>query len=85
MTRKFTGDFEGSEAAYEQAISLQPTLFKAHSALAQLRRQWLSHIADGGDLVWGKLAAPLHRRKPWIAADIGCVRAIGHTAVEVLG
>jgi tetratricopeptide (TPR) repeat protein len=38
-TRKFTGDFEGSEAAYEQAISLQPALFKAHSALAQLHRQ----------------------------------------------
>ena len=38
-TRKFTGDFEGSEAAYEEAIALQPALFKAHSALAQLRRQ----------------------------------------------
>ena len=38
-TRKFTGDFTASEAAYEAAIALQPTLFKAHSALAQLRRQ----------------------------------------------
>ena len=38
-TQKFTGDFAGSEAAYEKAISLQPRLFKAHSALAQLRRQ----------------------------------------------
>jgi len=38
-TRKFTGDFAGSEAAYEEAIFLEPGLFKAHSALSQLRRQ----------------------------------------------
>jgi tetratricopeptide (TPR) repeat protein len=40
---KFTGDFDGSEQAYEQAIALQPGLFKAHSALSQLRRQTPEH------------------------------------------
>lgn len=40
---KFTGDFDGSEQAYEQAIALRPGLFKAHSALSQLRRQTREH------------------------------------------
>ncbi|MCR9105270.1 MAG: sulfotransferase [Gammaproteobacteria bacterium] len=35
----FAGDFTGAEAAYESAIALQPALFKAHSALATLRKQ----------------------------------------------
>jgi Tfp pilus assembly protein PilF len=36
---KFNGDFEASAAAFERALTLQPALFKAHSALAQLQRQ----------------------------------------------
>jgi tetratricopeptide (TPR) repeat protein len=36
---KFAGRFEEAAAAYERAIELQPALFRAHSALAQLRRQ----------------------------------------------
>ena len=35
---QFAGQFDAAEAAYEKAISLQPTLFKAHSALATLRQ-----------------------------------------------
>lgn len=33
---KFCGDFTAAEQAYEQAIALQPTHFRAHAALAQL-------------------------------------------------
>jgi tetratricopeptide (TPR) repeat protein len=36
---QFSGRFEESEAAYEQAIALLPDFFKAHSALSTLRRQ----------------------------------------------
>jgi len=36
---QFAGRFTESEAAYEQAIVLQPGFFKAHSALSTLRRQ----------------------------------------------
>ena len=36
---QFAGRFDEAESAYEQAIALQPHLFKAHSALSQLRRQ----------------------------------------------
>jgi len=36
---QFAGRFDESEAAYEQAIALQPGFFKAHSALSTLRRQ----------------------------------------------
>jgi tetratricopeptide (TPR) repeat protein len=36
---QFSGQFDKAEAAYEQAIALQPKLYKAHSALAQLRSQ----------------------------------------------
>ncbi len=36
---QFAGRFEESEAAYEQAITLNPEYFKAHSALSTLRRQ----------------------------------------------
>lgn len=40
---KFAGRFEEAETAYEQAIHLQPRLYKAHSALAQLQRQSLDN------------------------------------------
>lgn len=36
---KFAGRFDQAEAAYEEAIRLQPRLYRAHSALAQLQRQ----------------------------------------------
>jgi tetratricopeptide (TPR) repeat protein len=36
---KFAGRFDDAESAYEKAIELQPRLYRAHSALAQLRRQ----------------------------------------------
>jgi tetratricopeptide (TPR) repeat protein len=36
---KFTGDFDESERAYEAAIRADETFWKAHSGLAQLRRQ----------------------------------------------
>jgi tetratricopeptide (TPR) repeat protein len=36
---KFAGRFDAAEAAYDKAIELQPRLYRAHSALAQLRRQ----------------------------------------------
>ncbi len=35
---KFLGDFDGAETAYEAAIAANPRYYKAHSALAQLRR-----------------------------------------------
>ena len=35
----FAGRFDAAEQAYERAIALQPCLYKAHSALAALRRQ----------------------------------------------
>ena len=36
---QFAGHFAEAEQAYERAITLQPLLFKAHSALSTLRRQ----------------------------------------------
>ena len=36
---KFLGDFDAAEAAYEAAIAADPHFYKAHSALAQLRKQ----------------------------------------------
>ena len=36
---QFAGHFNAAEEAYEKAITLQPRLYKAHSALSQLRRQ----------------------------------------------
>jgi len=36
---KFAGRFDAAESACETAIALQPQLYRAHSALAQLRRQ----------------------------------------------
>ncbi len=36
---QFAGELEAAESAYEAAIDCNPTLFKAHSALAGLRRQ----------------------------------------------
>ena len=36
---QFAGRFVEAESAYERAIALQPTLFKAHTALANVRRQ----------------------------------------------
>lgn len=45
--RKFTGDFDGADAAYEACIASDPRFWKAHSALSQLRRQRpeANHIA----------------------------------------
>lgn len=37
--RKFLGDFDGADAAYEACIRQDATVWKAHSALSQLRRQ----------------------------------------------
>lgn len=44
---KFLGDFDAAEAAYEACIAGDPHYWKAHSALAQLRRQTpeANHIA----------------------------------------
>lgn len=36
---KFNGDLDGAETAYESAIKSTPRFYKAHSALAQLRKQ----------------------------------------------
>lgn len=36
---QFAGRFVHAEAAYERAIALQPNMFKAHAALATVRRQ----------------------------------------------
>ncbi len=36
---KFIGDFDGAEAAYEQAAQSTPRYYKAHWALSHLRRQ----------------------------------------------
>jgi Flp pilus assembly protein TadD len=36
--RQFAGDFAGAERAYRQALALDPNLYRAHSALAQLSR-----------------------------------------------
>jgi cytochrome c-type biogenesis protein CcmH/NrfG len=36
---QFAGRFSDSEKAYEKAITLQPKMFKAHSALSTVRRQ----------------------------------------------
>ncbi len=36
---QFAGRFNEAEEAYEQAIKLQPRMYKAHSALSQLHRQ----------------------------------------------
>jgi tetratricopeptide (TPR) repeat protein len=38
-SRQFAGDFEGAEIAYRAAIALEPDMYKAHSALVQLRKQ----------------------------------------------
>lgn len=38
-SQQFSGDFDGAQASYESAISLDPQLLKAHSALSQLSRQ----------------------------------------------
>lgn len=38
-SRQFDGDFDGAEAAYRAAIAINPNLFKAWSALVQLRKQ----------------------------------------------
>ena len=40
---KFIGRFEAAEQAYEVCIEAQPHFWKAHSALAQLRRQTPGH------------------------------------------
>lgn len=40
---QFAGRFDAAEQAYEQAIQLQPRLYKAHSALSSLRRQTPHH------------------------------------------
>ncbi|UCG73075.1 MAG: sulfotransferase [Chromatiales bacterium] len=37
--RKFTGDFDAAESAYERAIAVRPDFYQAHWALANLRRQ----------------------------------------------
>jgi Flp pilus assembly protein TadD len=44
---KFLGDFDGAEGAYEACLQADPHHWKAHSALAQLRRQTAgsNHIA----------------------------------------
>jgi tetratricopeptide (TPR) repeat protein len=39
ISLQFAGRFDDAEAAFERAIGLQPRLYKAHSALSQLRRQ----------------------------------------------
>ncbi len=39
----FTGDLDGAEAAYEACIALDPRCWKAHTALARLRRQTPQH------------------------------------------
>lgn len=36
---KFLGDFDAAERAYEACLAADPTFWKAHSGLAQLRRQ----------------------------------------------
>jgi len=38
-SRQFSGDFEGAEAAYAQALALDPRLHRAWSSRVQLRRQ----------------------------------------------
>ena len=38
-SRQFAGDFDGAETAYLAALALDPDLYKAWSALVQLRRQ----------------------------------------------
>ncbi len=38
-SRQFSGDFAGAEAAYAQALALEPTLHRAWSSRVQLRRQ----------------------------------------------
>ena len=49
---QFAGRFVEAEAAHERAIALQPTLFKAHAALANVRRQTLedNHLKRLEDL-----------------------------------
>mgnify|MGYP001828097735 CR=1 FL=1 len=39
LSLQFAGDIAAAEAAYEQAITLRPAFFKAHSALSTLQRQ----------------------------------------------
>lgn len=38
-SRQFSGDFPGAEAAYAQALALDPALYRAWSSRVQLRRQ----------------------------------------------
>lgn len=40
---KFLGDFDGAEQAYEACIGAEPQYWRAHSALAQLRKQKPDH------------------------------------------
>lgn len=40
---RFLGRFDAAEQAYEAAIAAAPTLYRAHSALAELRRQTVEH------------------------------------------
>jgi tetratricopeptide (TPR) repeat protein len=53
---QFSGRFEEAETAYERAIALQPTHFRSHSALSQLRRQseQNNHL-DRLEAVWSEL------------------------------
>lgn len=46
--RQFVGDFPGAETAYQHAIDIEPTLYRAHSSRVQLRRATAAdnHVAE---------------------------------------